>query len=60
VFIVEHYFQMQSFEAVELDYQVHLPDAAVPNKSTNYRLVNRFRETGSINEKVSRVELRVL
>jgi hypothetical protein len=43
VFIVEHYFQTQSYEAVKQAYQVHCPDAAVPNKSTVFRLENQQR-----------------
>jgi hypothetical protein len=51
-FTADRYFQMQSYEAVKQAYQVHFPDAAaVPNKSTIFRLVNRFRETGSTNDK---------
>jgi ATP-dependent Clp protease adapter protein ClpS len=34
VFIVEHYFRKQLYEAVEQAYQVHFSGAAVPNKST--------------------------
>jgi hypothetical protein len=45
VFIVEHYFRTQSYEAVKHAYQVHFPDAAVPNKSTIFCLDSCLRET---------------
>jgi hypothetical protein len=32
VFIVEHYFRTQWYEAAKQAYQVHFPDAAVPSK----------------------------
>jgi hypothetical protein len=43
VFIVEHYFRTQSYEAVKQSYQVNFPDAAVPNKSTISGLKNQWR-----------------
>jgi hypothetical protein len=33
VFIVEHYFRKQMYEAFKQIYQVHFPDDAVSNKS---------------------------
>jgi hypothetical protein len=47
VFFVEHYFRAQSYEA-EVVYQVHVPDATVPNNLTIFQFVNNFRETGSV------------
>jgi hypothetical protein len=53
VFIVEHYFRTQSYEAVKHAYQARFPDAAVPNKSTIFRLVNRLLETRSRRKDIS-------
>jgi hypothetical protein len=42
VFTVKHYFQMQLYEADKQVYQVHFPDAAVPNKSVILLLDNQW------------------
>jgi hypothetical protein len=41
VFIVEHYFRMKSYEAVQQAYQLHFTDAAVPKKTNVLPLVNQ-------------------
>jgi hypothetical protein len=43
VFIVERYFRPQSYEAFKQAYQVHFPDAAVPNKATMFWLLDQWR-----------------
>jgi hypothetical protein len=42
VFIVEHYFRTQSYGAVKQAYQMHFYDAAEPDSSTMFRLVNHL------------------
>jgi transposase len=51
VFILEHYFSTRSYAECQNAFRNSFPDSAVPNKSTIQRLVERFRETGSIGEK---------
>lgn len=51
MFIVQLHFRKQSYEAAKHTYQVQFPDAAVPNKSTRFRNVNRFRKTVSTGDK---------
>jgi hypothetical protein len=50
-FILEHYFSIRSYGECQNAFRNSLPDSVVPNKSTIQRLVERFRETGSIGEK---------
>jgi transposase len=51
VFILEHYFSTRSYAECQNAFRNSFPDSVVPNKSTIQRLVERFRETGSIGEK---------
>jgi transposase len=51
VFILEHYFSTRSYAECQNAFRNYFPDSVVPNKSTVQRLVERFRETGSIGEK---------
>jgi hypothetical protein len=39
LFIVKHCFRTQPYEAVKQAYQMHFPDAAVPNKSNIFDLL---------------------
>jgi hypothetical protein len=39
---------MQSHETVKQVYQVHFPDATLPNKSTIFRLLNQRRNYSQI------------
>jgi hypothetical protein len=55
VFIVEHYLVFRSY----LTCQDTFPDSPVPNKSTTSRLVNRFRDTGTLHRVASNVRKRV-
>jgi hypothetical protein len=50
-FILEHYFFTRSYGECQNAFRNSFPDSVVPNKSTIQRLVERFRETGSIDEK---------
>jgi transposase len=51
VFILEHYFSTRSYAECQNAFRNSFPDSEVLNKSTIQRLVEIFRETGSIGEK---------
>jgi hypothetical protein len=51
VFILERCFCTRSYAECQNAFRNSFPDSVVPNKSTIQRLVERFRETGSIGEK---------
>jgi hypothetical protein len=51
VFIVEHYLTSRSYLTCQNDFGDTFPDFPVPNKSTISRLVNRFRDTGSVQDR---------
>jgi hypothetical protein len=51
VFILEHYFSTRSCAECQNAFRNSFPDSVVPNKSTIQRLVERFLETESIDEK---------
>jgi hypothetical protein len=48
VFIVEHYLASRSYLTCQNEFRDTFPDSPVPNKSSLSRLVNRFRDTGSV------------
>jgi hypothetical protein len=48
VFIVEHYLASRSYLTCQNEFRDTFPDSPVPNKSIVSRLVNRFRDTGSV------------
>jgi hypothetical protein len=48
VFIVEHYLASRSYETCQNEFRDTFPNSPVSNKSTISRLVNRFRDTGSV------------
>jgi hypothetical protein len=48
VFIVEHYLASCSYSTCQNEFRDTFPDSPVQNKSTISRLVNRFRDTGSV------------
>jgi hypothetical protein len=48
VFIEEHYLASRSYLTCQNEFRDTFPDSLVPNKSTVSRLVNRFRDTGSL------------
>jgi hypothetical protein len=48
VFIVEHYLASRSYLTCQNEFRDTFPDSPVPNKSTISRLVNRFRDTGTL------------
>jgi transposase len=52
VFILEHYFSTRSYAECQNAFRNSFPDSVMPNKSTIQRLVERFRETGSIGDKL--------
>jgi hypothetical protein len=51
VFIVEHYLASRSYLTCQNEFRDTFPDSPVPNKSTVSRLVNRFRDTGSVQDR---------
>jgi hypothetical protein len=51
VFIVEHYLASRSYLTCHSEFRDTFPDSPVPNKSTISRLVNRFRDTGSVQDR---------
>jgi hypothetical protein len=53
VFIVEHYLASRSYLTCQVKFRDTFPDSPVPNKSTVSRLVNRFRDTGSVQDRNS-------
>jgi hypothetical protein len=48
VIIFEHYFASKSFAAVREPVSNVYPDKEVPNKTTIYRLVTKFRDAGRV------------
>jgi hypothetical protein len=48
VFILEHYFASRSYARVADEFRWRYPDSAVPNNSTITRLIDGFRECGSV------------
>jgi hypothetical protein len=51
VFIVEHYLASRSYLTCQNEFRDTFIDSPVPNKSTVSRLVNRFRDTGSVQDR---------
>jgi transposase len=51
VFIVEHYLASRSYLNFQKEFRDTFPYSPVPNKSTVSRLVNRFRDTGSVQDR---------
>jgi hypothetical protein len=51
VFSFQQYFPTLSYETAKQAYRAHFSDAALPNKSTVFRFVNRFNEIGATNYK---------
>jgi hypothetical protein len=51
VFTLEHHFSTRSYAECQNAFRNYFPDSVVTNKSTVQRLVERFRDTGSIGEK---------
>jgi hypothetical protein len=59
VFIVEHYLVSRSYLTCQNEFRDTFPDSPVPNKSTISRLVNRFRNTGTLHRVTSNMRKRV-
>jgi hypothetical protein len=51
VFIVEHYLASRSYLTCQNEFRDAFPDSPVPNKSIISRLVNRCRDTGSVQDR---------
>jgi hypothetical protein len=59
VFIVEHYLASRSDLTCQNEFRDTFPDSPVPNKSTISRLVNPFRDTGTLHRVASNMRKRV-
>jgi hypothetical protein len=53
LFIVEHYLASRSYLTFQDEFKDTFPISPVPNKSTISRLVNRFRDTGTLHRVAS-------
>jgi hypothetical protein len=58
-FIVEHYLASLSYLTCKNEYKDVFPDSPMPNKSTLSRLVNRFRDIGTLYRVASNMRKRV-
>jgi hypothetical protein len=59
VFIVEHYLASRSYLTCQNEFRDTFPYFPVPNKSTISRLVNRYRDTGTLHRVASNIRKRV-
>jgi hypothetical protein len=59
VFIVEHYLASRSYLTCQNEFRDTFPDSPVPRKSTISRLVNSFRDTGTLHRVASNMRKRV-
>jgi hypothetical protein len=59
VFIVEHYLASRSYSTCQSEFRDTFPDSSASNKSTVSRLVNRFRDTGTLHQIASNMRKRV-
>jgi hypothetical protein len=60
VFIAENYLASSSYFICQNEFRDAFPDSPVSNKSTISRLVNRFRDTGSVQDRNRSGRLSVL
>jgi Fe2+ or Zn2+ uptake regulation protein len=60
VFIVEHCLASRSYLTYQNEFRDTFTDCPVPNKSTIPRLVNRFRDTGTLHRVASKKKKRVI
>jgi hypothetical protein len=51
VFIFEHYLASRSYLTCQNQFRDTFPDSPAPDKSTVSRQVNRFRDTGSVQDR---------
>jgi hypothetical protein len=51
VFIIEHCLTSSSYLTCQNEFRDTFPDSPVPNKSTISRLLNRFRDKGSVQDR---------
>jgi transposase len=51
MFIVEHYLASHSYLTCQNEFRDTYPDFSVSNKSTVSRLVNRFYDTGNMQDR---------
>lgn len=51
IFVVEEYLKTQSFLSCQEAFEVKFPGVSIPNKSSIYRLIKKFKETGSVGNK---------
>jgi hypothetical protein len=48
ILAVEHYFRNESYALCKEAFQELFPSDTVPNKTTIYRIITKFEETGSV------------
>jgi hypothetical protein len=48
IFVVKHYFRNESYVFCQGDFQEAFPNDTVPKKTTVYRIITKFEETGSV------------
>jgi hypothetical protein len=48
ILVSKHYFRNQSYALCQEAFQEAFPDDTVPNKTTVYRFVTTFEDTGSV------------
>jgi hypothetical protein len=53
VFVVEHYLASRPYLTCQNEFRDTFADSPVPNKSTVFRLVNRFRDTSNMRKRVT-------
>jgi hypothetical protein len=56
VFIFEHNLASPSYLTCQNEFRHTIPDSPVQNKSTISRLVNRFRDTGTLHRVASNMK----
>jgi hypothetical protein len=59
MFIVEHYLESHSYLTCQNEFMDTFPDSPVPNKSTMYRLVNHFHDSGTLQQVASNMRKRL-
>jgi hypothetical protein len=59
VFIVENYLEFRSYLTCQNEFRDTFPDSPLPNKSTISRLVNRYRDTGTLHQVTLNIRKRV-
>jgi hypothetical protein len=51
IFVVKHYFLNESYALCQGAFQEVFPNNTVSNKTTIYRIITKFEETGSVRDR---------